>query len=201
MNITSCYNRLSISFAQFHNLSVHIFDIFHGVDIFHSGRVNHKFIVAQRLNFQIIIEMYQFFDTLFGLAVQKGTIQFPCFAGTAQNQAFPHLHEFAFGNSGTTEEIINMGHGNQFVQIPQTCIVLHQNDCMVCTKFFIVHRAAGKNIDFIQSENFLFCQHIQKLDEHFRCCFCVVDSTMMSIQGYTQVFTNNVQFVFIQFRQ
>ena len=128
MHVTGCHNRLAVSFTQFHNLPVHVFDILHRVNIFHSRRINHKFIVTQRLDFQIIIEMYQFFDALFGFAVQKSTIQFPRFAGTAQNQAFPHLHKFAFRDSRATEEIINMSHGNQFVQIPQTCIVLHQND-------------------------------------------------------------------------
>ena len=201
MHVTGCHNRLSIGFAQFHNLPVHVFDVFHRMDIFHSGRINHKFIVAQRLNFQIIIKMYQFLNALLWFAVQKSTIQFPRFAGTAQNQAFPHLHKFAFGDSRATEEIINMCHGNQFIEIPQTCIVLHQNDGMISAEFFIVHRTAGKNIDFIQGENLLFCQHIQEFNKYFRCCFRIVDGTMVSVQCYAQMFTNNIQFVFIQFWQ
>ena len=62
-------------------------------------------------------------------AVQQRLEQFARFTGRADNQSLPHFQQFRLGNSGDTAEVLQIGIGNQMVQISQTYLIFgEQND-------------------------------------------------------------------------
>ena len=115
MHVTGADNRLVMLICQRHDTFVDFDNILHGMNIFHPWRIDHEFIIAQRLNFQIIIEIHQFFNDLFRLVLQNRSVQFTGFTGTAKDQTIAMLDQFTFRNSGSAMEIIQMGQRNQFI--------------------------------------------------------------------------------------
>ena len=74
MNIAGRTNRFIVFFTKSYNFAVHIFQILKTVNVFHTFALNHKLIISDRLDFQIVIKIHQFFDPTFRCLIQKRTI-------------------------------------------------------------------------------------------------------------------------------
>ena len=113
MDIAGRYHRLMKFLAQRHDLFIDLHNVFHAVDIPHPLGSNHKFVVSKRLDFQIIIKIYQSCNLFLRLSVQKRPVKLSCFAGASKQKPLPVLHQKAFGNSGPFTVIGQMGSGNK----------------------------------------------------------------------------------------
>ena len=82
--------------------------------------LNHKFIVAQRLDFQIIIKGCNVAQLFKRFPLDNRLEQFPCFTGTADQQPFPVFHNLTLWGAGPAVIILNMCAGNQFIQVFQS---------------------------------------------------------------------------------
>ena len=78
-------------FSQPNDLPVHVLDILHGIDRTDLIAIDHKCIISQRLNLQIIIEIHDLRNGLIGFSIQECLIKLPGLAGTAHDQSFPVL--------------------------------------------------------------------------------------------------------------
>ena len=68
---------------------------------------DHKLIVPKRLDLQIIIKVHDPRNLGFRLIFKQSPVKLSCLTGTAQNQAFPVLHQKAFRYTGTLTVIIS----------------------------------------------------------------------------------------------
>ena len=59
MHITGSHHWFLELFSQFHDLPIHLFEIFHGMNLVVLFISNHEFIVPQWLNLQVVIKVHQ----------------------------------------------------------------------------------------------------------------------------------------------
>ena len=83
MNITGSNNRLIKFFTKLNDFTVDLPQIFLTVDLGNTVTANHKFIIAQRLYFQVIIVIYNPCNPFFRLVIQNCLIQFTRLTGTS----------------------------------------------------------------------------------------------------------------------
>ena len=135
MHITGSHHRLVKLFSQLYDPPVILLKILLCI-----GRTvlisQHKCIVADGLDLQIIIKFYNTGDILVGSAPHQCPKQFSCLTGRAEKQSFPVFHIQALGYPRPSGIIVKMRLGDQPVQIDPPCIVLSQNDGMVGRQLF-----------------------------------------------------------------
>ena len=90
VHVTGCTNRNSQFITQCNNFAVVFLQLFH---IGSSTVSNHESIIPCRLDFQIVIELCQFHNFLMRFLFHECSEEFAGFAGTAENQALPILHQ------------------------------------------------------------------------------------------------------------
>ena len=78
-----------ILLSQCHDPAVDLHQIIFILNLWISVIVpDHKLIIAQRLDLQIIIEPHQTIDLLVRLALQNSPVKLSCFAGRPHDQSF-----------------------------------------------------------------------------------------------------------------
>ena len=77
----------------------------------------HEGVVAQGLNFQIVIKRGDALQFVPILVVHHSLEQLAGFAGGADDQALPMGHQLAFGDGGHPLEIFQVGSGDQLIEI------------------------------------------------------------------------------------
>ena len=90
----------------------------------------HEAVVGQGLDFQKVVEGGDSLQFVMALAVQQRLEQFARFTGRADDQALPHLKQFRLRNSGNPAEMLQVGIGNQVVEVPQTHLIFGKEDNM-----------------------------------------------------------------------
>ena len=129
--------------------------VFHRGDLREAVVPDQIVVVARRLDFQIIViggNLLQFFVRSAG---QDGPVQFPCRAGRAHDDAFPVLVQQALGQPGPlgfAPEILQMGQGDDAVQVPHAFRVLgQQDDVVILLIFFGMAQVAFHAVDELQA--------------------------------------------------
>ncbi len=108
---------------------------------------NHELVVPQRLHLQEIVKLRDGAKLPPALPLHNGPEQLPCLAGGADDEALSVFFQLAFGDAGLLEEMVQMGIGNQTVQVFQAGIVLYQKDDMVGAAFDVAFgRKGGVNL-------------------------------------------------------
>ena len=77
----------------------------------------HEGVVAQGLNFQIIVKGRDALQFVPILVIHHSLEQLAGFAGGADDQALPMGHQLAFGDGGHPLEIFQVGSGDQLIEI------------------------------------------------------------------------------------
>ena len=202
MYVTGGNHRFVKLFSQFYNPLVDRLNILHGMYIFHPFRRNHKFVVTQGLNFQIVIKVYNPADFRIRLAPQHRLVQLAGFTGAAQQYALPVLLKQALGNSGPSGIIGQMGFRYHRIQIHSAHVILRQHNGMIGRHSFHRVRAAGaQGIDVCQPMDAFFLQHGNKFDKYLRRGLCIIHRTVMVFQGNTQGFGHRIQCMFCLVRK
>lgn len=96
----------------------------------------HKAVVADGLNLQIIIKTGDLTQLVPRAAVDHGAEKLARLAGAAQKQALAVLDQDAFGDARFFIKIFQMGLGDQLIQILKPRLVLHQNNLVIGTQLF-----------------------------------------------------------------
>ena len=194
MHVAGCYNRFIELLAQPDDLSVHVLNVLHRVDIFNLVGMDHEHVVAGRLDFQIIIKFHDPRNFRIRLFIQQGTVQLACLTRTAQNQSLPVLHQQALRNSRCLMKVSQMRLRYQTVQIYPPHIVFRKDNRMVGKQSLyniragisqMVHIRKGVTVALLQKRN--------KFYENFRRCFRIVHCAVMIFQGNTHRFCDRIQ--------
>ena len=135
MDVAGSHHRLVVLFSQPDDGAVVFLQLLHrlGILIVVPG---HKHVVAQRLNLQIIIELHDACQFLGGSPPDNGPEQFARLAGRSQNQTLPVFLQHALGHSGPSVVILQMGPGNQPVQIDPAHVVCSQQNGVIGRQLF-----------------------------------------------------------------
>ena len=96
---------------------------------------DHKFIISDRLNFQIIIEIYQSGNLCLRCISQQCLVQFARLAGTSYQKSVTVFLQDALWYTGTSVIVLQMRLAYQFIQINTTRFISGKNNYMVCRQF------------------------------------------------------------------
>ena len=130
MHIAGRHDHLVKLFSEFYDLAVDLLQIFDGL---HIGLIasQHKGIVSDRLDLQIIIEIDQSCNFLIGSVIQHSLIQFARLTGRTKQQSLSVTHKFALRDQRSSVIVFQMRAGHQTIQIDATQVIGRQQDCMV----------------------------------------------------------------------
>ena len=202
MHITGSKHRLVQLLSQFDNLPVQILQIFFRLDVFSVFLTDHKCIIADWLNLQIIIKVRNTNNFLFCFSFQNCLEQFSRFTGRSQNQSLPVLLYGTLRDTGSSVVILQMRPGYQTVQIDSSNLILCQNNGMIGRKLLdLFQRSASQLIDAVQVKDILFCQHLYKFQKNLCCTFRIVHCTVMVVQINMQRLCNRIQLKTVQLWQ
>ena len=201
MHITGGKNRFVQLFSQFHNLPIQILQIFLGLDIFPVLFPDHKCIVADRLDLQIVIKVRNTNYFLLCFSLQNCLEQLSCFTGRSQNQSLPILLYSTLRDTRSSVVILKVRPRHQTVQINSSNLILCQNNGMIGWQLLnLFHRSASQLINAIQIKYILFSQHLYKFQKNICRTFRIIHRAVMVVQINMQRFCHRIQLKTIQLR-
>ena len=143
MDVAGGHHRLVQLLANAHNGAVVLPQALHvGVAVAH-----HEHVVAQGLDFQVVVVGGDFAQVVEGLPLHHGPEQLAGLAGAAHQQALPVLVQQALGGAGIAVEVVEMSLGDEAVQVFQARVVLHQQNHVVGPQLLGV--AAGQGAVYL----------------------------------------------------
>ena len=143
VDVAGGHHRLVQLFANAHNGAVVLPQALHvGVAVAH-----HEHVVAQGLDFQVVVVGGDFAQVVEGLPLHHGPEQLAGLAGAAHQQALPVLVQQALGGAGIAVEVVEMSLGDEAVQVFQARVVLHQQNHVVGPQLLGV--AAGQGAVYL----------------------------------------------------
>ena len=170
-------------FPELHHPLVQRDQIFLGVDIPQSLRFDHKPVVADRLDLQIVIKLHNAGDLFVALSVEHGTKQLPRLAGAAQDQTFPVLLDQTLWDQWSLVKIFQMGLGYQLVEVDAPRLVLCQYDNVVGMKLpDRIDARLSQLIERFQGIYVILFQHLDKFQEDLRRALRVIDRPVMVLE-------------------
>ena len=135
MHIAGCDNRFFKLIPQFDDFFIDLDQVFIGLNTVILFICQHKCIVSERLDFQIIVEIYKSCNLRFRCISKNCLIQFPCFTGTSDQKPVPVFQKQTLRYTRTTTVIFQMRLTHQLIQINSPCLISCQNDCMISRQF------------------------------------------------------------------
>ena len=105
VRVTGSHNRLTVLLTKLDDLTVKLAQAFVVLDL---SFCNKEPVVANGLNFKIVIEIDDFLDLVVGGVFKYGVEQLTRLAGGADNKSLAMLFKLALGNSGITSEIFKV---------------------------------------------------------------------------------------------
>ena len=167
---------------------------------------DHKVVVADRLNLQIVVERRQPLDLLPRLALGQCAEYLARLTRRAENQSLTVTDEFAARHNGALVVIFQKALGNQLIQVSQSRLVLHQNDKMIARQVFQLVLAVGRRrqhrID-IRSRNrvHLLPEPFQQLDVNAAEHGGILARAVVLERADLQLLRQNVQLELVHVRQ
>ena len=194
MYVAGGYHRLIVLLSQLHDPPVDVLNILDGIDQTDFFIVDHEGVVSRGLDLQIIIKIHNPRDIRLALFIQQGAVQLSRLAGASQDQPLPALLQEAFGNSGPFRIIVQMGLGNQPVQVHAPRVVLRQDDGMVGGKAFDdVRVGIAQRVHFFQGVPSVLLQHFTEADENLRRGLRIIHRSVVVFQRNAQSFGHRIQ--------
>ena len=136
MDVTRRHDGFSELLSQLDDRPVHILYVFLRPYLRDPLAGNHKFIIAERLYLQIVIEVHDTRNPLLALIVQKRLVQLSCLAGAAHYEPLPVSGQLALGNPRLPAEVVQVGLGYERIQVHSANLILSQYDDMERRKLF-----------------------------------------------------------------
>ncbi len=159
-------HRLVQGLAQRHDGAVEVPQLLLAL---HHTLAQHVHVVADGLDLQVVVpggDAHQFIPVL---ALHNGPEQLAGLAGGADDQPLPVLIDEALGHDGKALEMLQMGQGDQLIEVAQAGLVLSQHNQMVgagggpCPP-----RSAGAHgrVDLLQGMDPHVPQHLEEGAQH-----------------------------------
>ena len=158
----------------------------------------HEGVVAQGLNFQIVVKGCNALQFVPILVIHHSLEQLAGFAGGADDQALPMGHQLAFWDGGHPLEIFQVGCRNQLVEVFQAHLVPGQNnDVFGKTVGLAAQRPQLFHllIDGLEGVDPPLMEHFPERDQHVAHCGGIVAGPVVVEGGQVQMLRHNVQLV------
>ena len=127
MNVSGGDHRLAQFLAQPDDFPVVLPEVFVGFGLVFFI-CQHKAVVRQRLDFQKVVKGRNAFQLVVAFPVKNGLKQLARFAGRTDDQPLPQLKNVGLGHPGHPAEVLEVGVGDQMVQVAKTHLVFGKND-------------------------------------------------------------------------
>ena len=165
----------------------------------------HEHIVADGLNFQIVVKRRDAPELGPVLVVLHRLEQLPGLAGGANDEALPVGHQLGFGDDGHPLEVLQVGGGDQLVQVLEAHFVLGQQDD-------VLGEAAGLaapgpqlqhlGVDVLEEADAQLLFHLlEKRDQHVGHHGRIVGGPVVVEGRQVQILGHDVQLELVQLRQ
>ena len=202
MHVTGCNNRLLELVTQFDDFFVDLDQVFIGLNTVILFICQHKCIVSERLDFQIIIEIYKSCNLRFRCISKNCLIQFSRLTGTSDQKPVPVFEKQTLRYTRTTTIIFQMRLAYKLIQVDSACLISCQNDCMISRQFLDrVDRYVSLPVQCIHIINITFFQHFHKAYKNFRGTCRIIHCPVVMIQRYPDCFGYCIQLETVQRRQ
>lgn len=147
MQVAGGHHRLVQPTGQGHDAAVQVPE---GLLVLHYLLLDEEAVVSHGLDLQHIVELGDFRDLVLVLIAEIGLEQLAGFAGGAEDEPLPLLLQQAFGNPGLLIEGLDVGMGDQLVQVPKARQILHQNQGVVGLLLGVVELAGAIAVEGVQ---------------------------------------------------
>ena len=165
----------------------------------------HEHIVADGLNFQIVVKRCDAPELGPVLVVLHRLEQLPGLAGGADDEALPVGHQLGFGDDGHPLEVLQVGGGDQLIQVLEAHFVLGQQDD-------VLGEAAGLaapgpqlqhlGVDVLETADAQLLFHLlEKRDQHVGHHGRIVGGPVVVEGRQVQILGHDVQLELVQLRQ
>ena len=202
MHVAGGDHRLLKLFSQFYDFLVQLDQIFVGIDSVVFFISDHKRVVSQRLNLQIIIKIYQPGDFLLRSVAQQCLIKLSRLAGAADKKAVSVLQKNAFGHPRPSSVIFQMGLAHQLVEVDPSRLVSCKNNRMICGQFLDrIYGDASVPVQLVHVKNIPLSQHFHELHKNLRRACRVVHRPVMMGKRDSHRFCHRIQLEPVQRRQ
>ena len=204
VNVSGGDHRLAQFLAQPDDLPVVLPEVFIGFG-FVFFVCQHEAVVRQRLDFQKVVKGRNAFQLVVAFPVENGLKQLARFAGRTDDQPLPQLKNVGLGHPGHPAEVLQIGIGNQVVQVAQTDLVLGKNNDVPCLP--ISDAAAGTQmghgrVDGLQVVDVMLLFQLDHELRHDEAAgHGVVRRPVMVEVGQAQGIGDDVQLEFVQLGQ
>ena len=171
----------------------------------HLAVAEHKGVVAQGLDLQIVVERGNALQLCPVLMISDGTEQLARFAGRADNETLAVLHQFRLGDGGHAVEILQIGHGDQLIEVLQAQLILRQKDNMLRETVGAVSLGAQCQhhiVDLLQAVDVMLLAHLlEERDQHIAHRGGIVGCAVVVKDRQIEMLRHNVQLMLLQLRQ
>ena len=164
----------------------------------------HESVVAQGLNFQIVVKRGDALQLVPILVVHHCLEQLTRLAGGADNQPLPVGDQLTFGNGRHPLEVFQVGCRNQLVEVFQSHLVPGQNDDVLGEAVGLAAQGAQLlhfRVHGLQGVYPPLMEHFPEGDQHIAHRGGIVAGPVVVEGGQVQMLRHNVQLVFAQARQ
>ena len=187
VDVAGSDHRLAQLLAQRHDAPVEVPQL---LLAFRQSLPEHEGVIADRLNFQIIVEGRDALDLLVGPVGGHGPEQLARLAGAADNQPFPVLLDIETGHVGVAVEIADVAVGDQVVQVLHALLGLAQKDDMIA----LAHALSFDDlIQILQGIRALFRRALVHFDQALGRGRRVMDGPVSVFQAHAQLAAQRAQ--------
>ena len=169
----------------------------------HHALAEHEHVVADGLDLQVIVPGGDPLQLLPALALHHRLEQLAGLAGRADDESLPVFVDEGLGHDGVPLEMLQIGQGDQLVQVAQPRLVLGQDDQMLGLPLGLAPLAELGHIavDLPQVMEPQFLHHPEEVGQHIGHRGRVVAGPVVVEGGQLQPLGNDIQLVLAQVGQ
>ena len=202
MHITGSHYRLIKLLSQLNDLLIDLNQVFLRVDGIILLILDHKPVISQRLDLQIIIKIHQSCDLRLRCIPKQCLVKLTGLAGASNEQSIPVCFKYTLGNSWLMVKIFDMGLAYQLVQIDPACFITHKDHGMISRQLFDgIRRNLSLFIQLIHIKNISFPAHFHKFLENTCRTLCIIHCSVVMIQRHTGCLCHSIQLETVQGRK
>ena len=188
-------------FAKLDNSAVEVLEIF---VVAHRAVAHHEAVIAERLNFKIVVERGDALELVPVLVVDDGAEQLARLAGRADDQALAMRDKLAFRDDRHALKVFEVRRRDELVEVLEAHLVLgDQNDVLWETVALDAERAELRHlvVDLLEARDAALFEHDEELGQHLRDRDRIVGRAVVVELRELQVVGHDVELVLAEIGQ
>ena len=201
VDVARCADGLAELFAKLDNSAVEVLEVF---VVAHRAVAHHEAVIAERLNFKIVVERGDALELIPVLVVDDGAEQLARLAGRADDQALAMRDKFAFRDDRHALKVFEVRRRDELVEVLEAHLVLgDQNDVLWETVALDAERAELRHlvVDLLEARDAALFEHDEELGQHLRDRDRIVGRAVVVELRELQVVGHDVELVLAELGQ